>query len=56
MEGLEKRITQAKTRLEFARGEVRDLETNMKVSFDGMQKKVVDLSEKHIQIREPDSS
>jgi predicted nucleic acid-binding Zn-ribbon protein len=56
MEGLEKRSAHAKTRLEFARGEVRELEANMKVSLDEMRSRVEGLSERRIQIRDPGSS
>jgi chromosome segregation ATPase len=56
IEDLEKRIAQAKNRLELARKEVRDLEASMKVSLDEVRKRVEGLSGKRTQIREPDPS
>ena len=56
MADLEKRISTAKNRLELARREARDLEENMKGTLDDMRNRVGALSEKHIQIREPDPS
>ena len=56
MEDLEKRIAQAKNRLELARKEVQDLEDTMKISIDEVRKRVEGLSGKRTQIREPDPS
>ncbi|MDD1665799.1 MAG: hypothetical protein LUQ32_10630, partial [Methanomicrobiales archaeon] len=55
-EDLEKRIAQVKNRVELARKEMQDLEADMRVSLDDIQKKAEGLSEKRIQIRDPDSS
>jgi hypothetical protein len=56
MEDLEKRIAQAKNKLELGRKELQDLEARMKLSFDEMASRVGDLSGKLIQINDPGSS
>jgi predicted nucleic acid-binding Zn-ribbon protein len=56
MEDLEKRIAQAKNRLELARKEVQDLEASMKVSLDEVHNRAEGMSEKHVRVRETDSS
>ncbi|MDD1662331.1 MAG: hypothetical protein LUQ60_01095 [Methanomicrobiales archaeon] len=56
MENLEKRMAQARNRLELAKREIEGLEANMKVSLDEVRNRVESLSGKRVQVREPDSS